>query len=76
MQCLVLGESKNSSQSQKYEDIEEQVDESFKCENCSFKCSRMVTLNKHINTKHGDTHGDESVSTFIFRLGLEDLAQE
>ena len=36
----------------------------------------MFTLKKHINTKHGDTHCVESVSTFIFRLGLEDLAQE
>ena len=69
------GQKENSTQGHQYKDVEEPVD-SFKCEHWSFKSTRMITLKKHITTKHEDTSIMESVSTFIFRLGLEDFAHE
>ena len=46
------GENKNSSQAKQYKNIEEQGFESLKCESCSFNCTRIVTLKKHVNTYH------------------------
>ena len=30
----------------------------FKCEKCSYRCKKEITLNKHMNTKHGDKNSD------------------
>ena len=30
-------------------------DEKFKCEECSYETMKIITLKKHINTKHGIT---------------------
>ena len=48
----------------------------FKCDQCVFKCGNKVTLNKHDNKKHKDLSNKETVSTFIFRLGLQDFLEE
>ena len=48
----------------------------FKCDFCSFITTKKIIFNKHMNTKHGDVYRHETVSTFIFRLGLEELAEE
>ena len=33
-------------------------------------------MNKHINTYHGNINSIETASTFIFRLGLDEFAEE
>ena len=30
----------------------------FKCEKCSYRCRKEITLNKHMNTKHVDKNSD------------------
>ena len=35
-----------------------------------------MTLKKHINMKHGELSFSETVSSFIYRLEVEDLAEE
>ena len=46
------------------------------CDFCEFKCRNKVTMNKHVNTKHGNEsdiirNKSESLNQFITRLGLE-----
>ena len=41
----------------------------------SFTSAKKITMNTHINIKHGCINSVETVSTFIFRLGLEEFAQ-
>ena len=71
-----IGATEKVSDKQEYEGIQEKEVPIFKCDQCSFNSSGMATLNKHMNTKHQDINSIETVSTFIFRLGLEELASE
>ena len=66
---------KTSTSGQESDDAQEKA-AGFNCDYCSFIFTKKITLNKHMNTKHGDICCQETVSTFIFRLGLEKAAQE
>ena len=70
-----IGINEKSTYSQESDDAQEKT-VSFKCDYCSCISTNKITLNKHIHTKHGDKCCHEKVSTFICRLGLEELAQE
>jgi hypothetical protein len=35
-----------------------EAEEMFKCEKCSYRCRKEITLNKHMNTKHVDKNSD------------------
>ena len=68
------------SQAEKEEESEvlRKRETSFKCNQCNFRSDREVTLRKHVNTKHGESHGDESESldNFISRLRLKEFSEE
>ena len=77
--CQYLHESTNNdkkTEERKPNHKEDNLDTSFKCDNCDFKCNRNLTLNKHINTKHATQFNEDQVSQFIFHLGCEDYATE
>ena len=52
------------------------MDNHFKCDQCNFQASQKMTLKKHINMKHSESSINETVSSFIYRLELDNLAEE
>ena len=57
------------------QDIQE-PDAMFICDQCDFKTSKKVQLNKHINAKHECSSFSETISSFIYCLELEEFAPE
>ena len=61
---------------QEYEVFQDDEVRNFDCELCCFTSTRKLTMNKHMNTKRGDNNFIETLSNFIFRLELEEYAEE
>ena len=70
------GAKENYTENEDHEVFQGEVVRSFDCDLCSFTSTWKVTLNKHLNTNHGNINTIETLSTFIFCLGLEEYAQE
>ena len=70
------GAKENNKEGPECEVFQEEVVESFNCDNCSFTSNKKLTMSKHVNTHHGNNSFIETVSNFIFRLALEEYAQE
>ena len=50
--------------------------EIFRCNPCDFKTQQKVTSQKHINNKYEESSYTESISSFIYRLNLDQFAHE
>ena len=66
----------NNPEKQEYEVFQDDEVRNFDCELCCFTSTRKLTMNKHMNTKRGDNNFIETLSNFIFRLELEEYAEE
>ena len=59
-----------------YLDKTSELHEKFNCNQCEFKTSEKGIFNKHMNSNHVESSYSKAISSFIYRLNLDEFARE